>query len=298
MNKLAPRFSPLLAVTVVSLAAACGGNVVVDHGSSQGTGGAGASGGNHSTSTLSAMGGSTSDVSPVGTGPGNVTVGPGSGGSNTTTTATQVGPGPGPGVSASTGPQQCDCNVFCNDLVPCVMGQISQAQCLMFCQSNQLPPGLQTCVCNVGADCGAIFQQCANMGTGPGPGSAVSVGPGPGSAVSVGPGVGPGPGATSSVGVGGGGTGGGLPMGCSDCANMAIGGPCAMQAQACHQSCQNVLQCEENCNFDPTCVAGCKMGHPNGAAELDALLVCAVCENCSSECANTDLFTSACTLPP
>jgi hypothetical protein len=285
MNKLAPRFSAFVGLTAVSLAVACGGNVVVDHGSSQGNGGAGASGGNHSTSTLSSMGGSTSDVTPVGPGPGPG-VGTGVGG-NTTTTATEVGPGPGPGpgVSASTGPQQCDCNLVCNDLVPCLMGQITQAECITACKSGQIPQDAQTCICNVGPDCGQLFQQCAMMGTGPGSG------PGPGAIASVG--VGP-------TGAGGGGTGGGVPMGCSDCANNSFNGACAMQAQDCeqHGSCTSLLNCEDNCGFDPMCDANCEMQHPTGVMRVQALLACAVCEECPMQCAGTELFSAACTLPP
>jgi hypothetical protein len=280
MNKLAHRFSPLLAVTVVSLAAACGGNVVVDHGSSQGNGGAGASGGNHSTSTLSAMGGSTSDVSPVGPGPGP---GPGPGvGGNSTTTSMQVGPGPGPGpgpgVSASTGPQQCDCNTFCDDVNQCFM---VGNQCQMFC--GQIPQNILQCTCDAAPDCNKIMN-CFQMGTGPGPGSNVSVGPGPG----------PGAGGSS-------GTGGGTPMACSDCANNAFMGACGMQAQECeqHQGCVDLVNCESSCNFEPMCVDGCKMqASNNNNNRAQALLECAVCEQCPMECANTDLFTTACTLPP
>jgi hypothetical protein len=172
------------------------------------------------------------------------------------------------------------------------MGQFTQAQCMMACQQGQVPPGIETCVCNAGSDCGTIFQQCANMGTSNGPG------PGPGTGTTM---VGPGPGVSSSNGVGGGGTGGGLPMGCSDCANNAFNGACGMQAQACegHQGCVDLINCESSCNFDPMCVDGCKMQHgPNSNMLAAALLQCAVCEQCSMECANTDLFTVACTLPP
>ncbi len=286
MNKLAPRFSPLLAVTVVSLAAACGGNVVVDHGSTQGTGGAGASGGNHSTSTLSAMGGSTSDVSPVGPGPGpGVGPGPGSGGNSTTIVS--VGPGPGPGPSStSTGPQMCDCNLVCKDLVQC-FPMIPQDTCVSACQGNQIPQGIMQCICSAGLDCNAQ-QQCVGMGPGTGPG------PGTGTAIAS---VGPGPG----TGTGGGGTGGGPPMACTDCANMAAQTDCGMQLQDCeqHQGCLDLINCEQGCQYDPMCVDGCKAQHgPNSNSRAQALLECAVCGQCAMSCANTDLFTVACTLPP
>jgi hypothetical protein len=272
MKKLAPRFAPFSGLVVVSLAVACGGNVVVDHGSSQGTGG---NGGTHSTSTLSAMGGSTSDVNPITTGP---QVGPGVGGNS------QVGPGPGPSVT--TGPPQCDCNLFCKDVVPCLMGQLTQGQCEMLCNGGQIPQNAITCVCNVGMDCGAIFQQCAMMGPGA---SSVGPGPGPGASSSVGPGTGTG------------GSGGGPSMQCTDCANMAAQSDCMMQLTDCeqHQGCVDLINCEQSCNFDPMCVDGCKAQHgPNSNMRAQALLQCAVCGQCTMSCAGSDLFTEACTLPP
>jgi hypothetical protein len=169
------------------------------------------------------------------------------------------------------------------------MGQITQAQCLMYCNGGQIPQTFVTCVCNVGADCGAIFQQCAMMGPGAGPGATSSVGPG----------VGPGPGASSSVGTGG--SGGGPSMQCTDCANMAAQSDCMMQLNDCeqHQGCVDLINCESMCNFDPTCVDGCKAQHgPNSNQRAQALLQCAVCGQCTMSCAGSDLYSEACTLPP
>jgi hypothetical protein len=217
---------------------------------------------------------STGDVNPVTTGIG------GFGG------VSPDGPGVGPGVGGfggtspvGVGPQQCDCNLFCKDLESCF--PISDAQCQNVCA--MVPQNFLECTCNAAPNCNAI-QNCFNQPTG---GGGSEPGTGGGSAI-------------ASTGVGTGGGGGGINQACTDCVNNTAMTTCASQFNDCesHQNCNRLIECEDNCGFDPVCVSNCESQFPANVNRARALLECAVCDNCPGPCAMTELFTTACTLPP
>jgi hypothetical protein len=125
----------LSAVSLLSLAFACGGKVVVDK--PNGNGGAG--GGTPAAST------GTSTISLVTTGTEAST------GVSTDDTSTATGPQP-----------VCDCALFCQVIVSCFMVGGCEEAC------NALPEEVRQCVCDHQGDCSNIENDCGGGGSGGG----------------------------------------------------------------------------------------------------------------------------------
>ena len=76
------------------------------------------------------------------------------------------------------------------------------------------------------------------------------------------------------------------------CLGCSFAGPCANEAEACYhdQDCGDFQSCLGDCmKGDLMCAGACKTQHPTGADEFDQLYLCAVCEQCSTSCADTDM---------
>lgn len=88
----------------------------------------------------------------------------------------------------------------------------------------------------------------------------------------------------------------GLPLACRKCFVKAVQGPCEPELTACKQNpeCQAELDCHKACNYSAACNADCDAKHPKGAQDYATLVMCADCEQCGAECANTDLYATYC----
>ncbi len=135
-----------------------------------------------------------------------------------------------------------------------------------------------------GAGSGSTGAGAGSGSTGAGAGSgSTSAGAGSGSTGSNG---------SSSVGSGSTGSGGTPPSKvCSDCAQLAIEGPCQAAFEACDNSfaCTTLLDCHSKCEWTDACNQDCDEIIPSGVAMLKDLIGCIACEQCTLPCAGSTL---------
>jgi hypothetical protein len=156
----------------------------------------------------------------------------------------------------------CVSSPDCNDLAQCALGCNGDPSCLADC-INQFPNGLSEfeplveCVGCVACpnDCSQISQQLGCSGNSSGnPGSCDNGGD------------------------------------CAQCASCAATGACAPELSACLQSpdCQAVVDCVTACG-QPDCIEQCIQQNPNASPEVDALISCAICDQCPNDCNGASL---------
>jgi hypothetical protein len=233
--------------------------------------GAGACGGNVVVDAMSAGTGTTSSTHGTG-GTGGVT---GQGGTVSTSTvimtsvvaSTGTNGGTTTASIASTGTSPaCTCAFACQVAATC---GIPANQCAAAC--SNLPQSEIDCVCQAGfSNCGSALS-CLTGGMT--------------SAVATGTGVG----ATSS---------GGTTGACGKCATSAALNQCSASYQACAQNpeCQAILNCHTVCGYGQACTAKCDAAHPSGESEYQALIGCAVCQQCVGSCAGQSVWNQYCSM--
>lgn len=98
---------------------------------------------------------------------------------------------------------------------------------------------------------------------------------------------------SSSAGSGSTGSGGMPPSKvCSDCAQLAVEGPCQAAFDACNGSfaCTTLLDCHSKCDWTDACNQNCDEIIPSGVAMLKDLIGCIACEQCVLPCADSTLI--------
>jgi hypothetical protein len=197
----------------------------------------------------------------------------GAGGTTTATSITTTGTTTNPqtstavttsvtvGPTTGVGPS-CGCDGFCKVVESC--GFAGGPDCMNACAQVSAP--VRDCVCMLTS---CDIKSCFQPGTGPGPGSTTS-------------------------------TGGGPDQPCIDCVNESVTNTCATQAEQCSNNpqCVSALDCQQSCGWNPPCKQKCADTDPMGAAALNGLLNCAVCQACGMQCAGTQYFNTFCFLPP
>ena len=158
--------------------------------------------------------------------------------------------------------EQCSQSSECFALANCAVGCGSDPSCLTECAANASPSAiaefeeLGTCVaCNACAnDCSAEAQVFGCSG-----GSSSSGSSGGNSCDNSGS--------------------------CSSCASCASNGPCIQELGACFQipECKAVVECAQGCD-DVACLDQCVQSSGGSGPELEALLSCTICDQCSSDC--------------
>ena len=74
----------------------------------------------------------------------------------------------------------------------------------------------------------------------------------------------------------------------NDCISCALVGACSDQYNACtgDQDCVALNTCFNGCgDNDQTCLTSCAQQHPTGFQLYNAMLICAICEQCPNDCA-------------